>query len=323
MKFFYIKCLLLLLPFSLFGDSPFVDDSDFNNNNNNNSNSLLPKMDYSIDLKQIQKKLLKSRNPNSILNIKYENNRSYRIRTRQNVKTLFIFDEEPIAYSFIGNEKAFEKKELKIEKYDFSNMLVIKPNLIGVDTNLTVIGESGNIYVFHIYSTDYKNKQVPDTLVFISSSHDKIYKINIVNVEKEDFLKKEKKKLEELKKLKDKIEKASKKEKDKFLIIGQGSSSIKILKSKIINDFVQDGDADLKSFKIFRDQKFTYFKYDASNALKKFPNVYVVQDGYDSPTNTRVVGNYLIAETVSDKFTLRLGEKYVCVRRTKEINNEK
>ncbi|MDU9775131.1 TrbG/VirB9 family P-type conjugative transfer protein, partial [Helicobacter pylori] len=62
---------------------------------------------------------------------------------------------------------------------------------------------------------------------------------------------------------------------------------------------------------------YTYFRYDRDQAFSKFPYTYKVVDGYDNPINSRVVGNYIIAEDVSKKWTLRSGKEYVCVRRDK------
>ncbi len=320
-KILNILLFILIIKSTVYAESPFVEDNS--NTSNSPTNQGLAEIDYSIDLEQIQKSILKKKNPNTILNIKYEQNKSYKIRTRQNIESLIVFHNDVIAYSFLGNDKAFMKREFKVKKYDFSNMLSIKPILIGVDTNLTVIGESGNIYNFHIYSTDFKNKKAPNALIFVSETLNIIEKLEIRNIEKEDYERKNKTKIEKIKALEVELKILQKKEDEKYLKIGKGISSIKILRKDIVSDFVQEGEESLKSFKIFRDKKFTYFKYDAKEALTKFPNIYIVNDGYDSPTNTRVVGNYIIVETIAESFTLRLGDKYVCVRRLEDIKNEK
>ncbi|CRF43827.1 hypothetical protein [Helicobacter ailurogastricus] len=49
----------------------------------------------------------------------------------------------------------------------------------------------------------------------------------------------------------------------------------------------------------------------------KFPVAYKVVDGYDNPINTRIVGDYLIAEDIAAKWTLREGKIHACVRKVK------
>ncbi|GAA9987556.1 hypothetical protein VN1000_15440 [Helicobacter pylori] len=80
----------------------------------------------------------------------------------------------------------------------------------------------------------------------------------------------------------------------------------KIVKSKYKDDLPTQ---------IFNDEQFTYFKFNRSNARSKFPVVYKVVDGYDNPVNSRVVGDYLIAEDVSNQWNLKLGKAYLCIEK--------
>ncbi len=80
----------------------------------------------------------------------------------------------------------------------------------------------------------------------------------------------------------------------------------KIVKSKYKDDLPTQ---------IFNDEQFTYFKFNRSNARSKFPVVYKVIDGYDNPVNSRVVGDYLIAEDVSNQWNLKLGKAYLCIEK--------
>lgn len=72
---------------------------------------------------------------------------------------------------------------------------------------------------------------------------------------------------------------------------------------------------------IFNDKQFTYFKFDKKLALSKLV-IYKVVDGYDNPVNTRIVGDYIIAEDVSAKWTLRSGKDYLCIRFIKKGKDE-
>lgn len=305
--------LLLILPIMLFSNSIFVKDDNSSSTQVPGTSEIFTNEDMNIDLDSVQKSFLTPKNGklNSILNIKYEQNKTYRIQTRTLMNTLIILNEDKIAGNpFFGN-KGFVIKKLGVGKYDFSNILLIQPTLVGIDTNLTVIGESGNVYSFYLYSTDYTSKTNPDTVVFVSENKKQIDKLNIVNLEKKEFLKSTEAEKPKIIKYPD------------YFYVGEGKNRIKVYKSEVIEDFVQDGAEELKAKKIFRDNKFVYFKYDKDYSLSSFPAIFKVINGFDSPINFRVVGDYLVAETIAEKFTLKIENKHVCVRRLKDLKNEK
>ena len=66
---------------------------------------------------------------------------------------------------------------------------------------------------------------------------------------------------------------------------------------------------------IFNDNDYTYFKFDREDAMSKFPVLFKVVDGYDNPVNVKIVGNYIIAEDLSEKWTLKMGDEYICIRK--------
>jgi len=304
------KLSILILPFFLYGASPFVDD-----NTVNQSNTTIPKNEnITLDLKAIQKSFLKGENGNSksILNIKYQHNKTYRIKTRQTMQTFIILDNDTIAYHFFGDKSGFKINPLGKKKFDFRNMLIVEPILNGIDTNLTIIGESGKIYSFYLYSTDYKSKTNPNLIVFVSSDREEIGKIEIENLELKEF-KNAQKKYES--------NKVSKEELNNVMILGTGINQLNVKLSEIVrNEYKQDGDTKLLALDIFRDNQFTYLKYNNKSALFKFPVAYKVADGYDTPVKQRIVGDYLVIETIADGYTLRLGDQHVCVR--KKIEDE-
>lgn len=61
--------------------------------------------------------------------------------------------------------------------------------MIGIDTNLTVIGESGTIYTFYIFSTHFTNRRDPAFTVFVSKDRS-ISKIAMTNLEEDEHNKK-------------------------------------------------------------------------------------------------------------------------------------
>lgn len=71
------------------------------------------------------------------------------------------------------------------------------------------------------------------------------------------------------------------------------------------------GEDSLYPVKIFDDGEFTYFEFHKNS---KMPAIFSVDsNGFESIVNFRIVGEYLIVEEVSGKFTLRNGAEIVCV----------
>ncbi|WRA90767.1 TrbG/VirB9 family P-type conjugative transfer protein [Helicobacter pylori] len=340
---------------------------------------------------------------------------TFNIRLRYAMTTTFIFDE-PIAQVVLGDDIGFSTKMLGEDKeHLISNILLIKPLQIGVDSNLTIIGKSGKVYSFYVFSTTYTSSKNPALMVYVSS---KEYFKHFTNSKKETNKeiktthsapnkdikvshapKKIAKKLPSIKEqnLKSKnptttktaianaplslnrfkspsypVSNAldnSRKASENFKVISNGTKTFKEHRhsqdemkyvdysAKIKDDgkFIRIGDnvnhiyinkkkmeygyviIDKKKRKwyclwmckkavkskykddlptqIFNDEQFTYFKFNRSNARSKFPVVYKVVDGYDNPVNSRVVGDYLIAEDVSNQWNLKLGKAYLCIEK--------
>ncbi|MGL2822973.1 TrbG/VirB9 family P-type conjugative transfer protein [Helicobacter pylori] len=341
---------------------------------------------------------------------------TFNIRLRYAMTTTFIFDE-PIAQVVLGDDIGFSTKMLGEDKeHLISNILLIKPLQIGVDSNLTIIGKSGKVYSFYVFSTTYTSSKNPALMVYISS---KEYFKNFTTTKKEinkenkpthstqnkdiktshNVPKKIAKKLPSIKEQNQKSKNPtttktaianaplplnrfktpsypvsnalanSRKASENFKVISNGAKTFKehrhsqdemkyVDYSAQIKDdgkFIRIGDnvnhiyinkkkmeygyviIDKKKRKwyclwmckkvvkskykddlptqIFNDEQFTYFKFNRSNARSKFPVVYKVVDGYDNPVNSRVVGDYLIAEDVSNQWNLKLGKAYLCIEK--------
>ncbi|MCQ2805973.1 TrbG/VirB9 family P-type conjugative transfer protein [Helicobacter pylori] len=265
------------------------------------------------------------------LNIDYFQGQTYKIRLRYAMATLLFFSK-PISDFVLGDKVGFDAKILESN----DRILLIKPLQIGVDSNISVIDNEGKIFSFYVFSTTFTSSKHPNLQVFIE---DKNYYSNA-------FLKPQNKENMAENAPKDapinnkplKVGKEETKEKEEVIIIGDNTNAMKIIKKDI-----QKGYKALKSSQrkwyclwacskksklslmpkeIFNDKQFTYFKFDKRLALSKFPVIYKVVDGYDNPVNTRIVGDYIIAEDVSAKWTLRLGKDYLCIRFVKKAKDE-
>ncbi|MUU35195.1 TrbG/VirB9 family P-type conjugative transfer protein [Helicobacter pylori] len=262
------------------------------------------------------------------LNIDYFQGQTYKIRLRYAMATLLFFSK-PISDFVLGDKVGFDAKILESN----DRILLIKPLQIGVDSNISVIDSEGKIFSFYVFSTTFTSSKHPNLQVFIE---DKNYYSNafMKPQNKENTLENA---LTNNKPLKEEREETKEKE-EETITIGDNTNAMKIVKKDI-----QKGYKALKSSQrkwyclgicskksklslmpkeIFNDKQFTYFKFDKKLALSKFPVIYKVVDGYDNPVNTRIVGDYIIAEDVSAKWTLRLGKDYLCIRFVKKGKDE-
>ncbi|GAA8805857.1 hypothetical protein BTM151_09980 [Helicobacter pylori] len=260
------------------------------------------------------------------LNVDYFQGQTYKIRLRYAMATLLFFSK-PISDFVLGDKVGFDAKILESN----DRILLIKPLQIGVDSNISVIDNESKIFSFYVFSTTFTSSKHPNLQVFIE---DKNYYSNafIKPQNKENTLEKAPTNNKPLKE-----EKEETKE-EETITIGDNTNAMKIVKKDI-----QKGYRALKSSQrkwyclgicskksklslmpeeIFNDKQFTYFKFDKKLALSKFPVIYKVVDGYDNPVNTRIVGDYIIAEDVSAKWTLRLGKDYLCIRFVKKGKDE-
>ncbi|GAA6901751.1 hypothetical protein AOH251_07930 [Helicobacter pylori] len=261
------------------------------------------------------------------LNVDYFQGQTYKIRLRYAMATLLFFSK-PISDFVLGDKVGFDAKILESN----DRILLIKPLQIGVDSNISVIDNEGKVFSFYVFSTTFTSSKHPNLQVFIE---DKNYYSNafMKPQNKENTL--EKAPTNNNKPLKEEKEETKEEE---TITIGDNTNAMKIVKKDI-----QKGYRALKSSQrkwyclgicskksklslmpeeIFNDKQFTYFKFDKKLALSKFPVIYKVVDGYDNPVNTRIVGDYIIAEDVSAKWTLRLGKDYLCIRFVKKGKDE-
>ncbi|RKV15782.1 conjugal transfer protein [Helicobacter pylori] len=269
------------------------------------------------------------------LNIDYFQGQTYKIRLRYAMATLLFFSK-PISDFVLGDKVGFDAKILESN----DRILLIKPLQIGVDSNISVIDNEGKIFSFYVFSTTFTSSKHPNLQVFIE---DKNYYTNaFIKPQKENQEKENKEDTLENAPTNNKPLKEEKEEtktpEEEVITIGDNTNAMKIIKKDI-----QKGYKALKSSQrkwyclwacskksklslmpeeIFNDKQFTYFKFDKRLALSKFPVVYKVVDGYDNPVNTRIVGDYIIAEDVSAKWTLRLGKDYLCIRFVKKAKDE-
>ncbi len=258
------------------------------------------------------------------LNVDYFQGQTYKIRLRYAMATLLFFSK-PISDFVLGDKVGFDAKILESN----DRILLIKPLQIGVDSNISVIDNEGKVFSFYVFSTTFTSSKHPNLQVFIE---DKNYYSNA-------FMKPQiqENTLENTPTNNNKPLKEETKE-EETITIGDNTNAMKIVKKDIQRGYralkssqrkwyclgicSKKSKLSLMPEEIFNDKQFTYFKFDKKLALSKFPVIYKVVDGYDNPVNTRIVGDYIIAEDVSAKWTLRLGKDYLCIRFVKKGKDE-
>ncbi len=262
------------------------------------------------------------------LNVDYFQGQTYKIRLRYAMATLLFFSK-PISDFVLGDKVGFDAKILESN----DRILLIKPLQIGVDSNISVIDNEGKVFSFYVFSTTFTSSKHPNLQVFIE---DKNYYSNafMKPQNKENTLEKAPTNNKPLKEEKEE----TKEKEEETITIGDNTNAMKIVKKDIQRGYralkssqrkwyclgicSKKSKLSLMPKEIFNDKQFTYFKFDKKLALSKFPVIYKVVDGYDNPVNTRIVGDYIIAEDVSAKWTLRLGKDYLCIRFIKRGKDE-
>ena len=245
------------------------------------------------DLRAIQKKFTSKDYTGfeNTLQIPYEENKTQKIRTRFTMATTLIFNTEIESY-ILGDSSGFRVDEIP----NLQNAISIKPLLIGIDTNLTVFTKDKKIHNFYIYSTDYKSKENPNLL------------IKIIDKESEEIMKR----------LKEEEER-------KFLTIKEGIAQIKVEKEKMDYSYIKRAKKEyewLLPSEVFSDDTFTYFKYE-KKLNNKIPTIFAVIDKKDIPVETKIIGDYIVAESRNDKWSVWSGEAYVCIQKDKNPSKHK
>ncbi|RDU65770.1 type IV secretion system protein VirB9 [Helicobacter didelphidarum] len=226
------------------------------------------------------------------MNVLEKKDSTIRIRTRYAMTTTILM-ESPIEYYVLGDSVGFEVTELPNNPM----ALTIRPNLVGIDTNLTIFTRDKRLYSFYIFSTDYKSKKAPQLVVNVKIPYTK----------------------EEIQKMAEERAIADKLDRETYLTLGSGINKIKIKRDDIDTRYIQKAKKKnkfLMAEEVFSDKQFTYFKYDKEK-MPEMPAVWVVVDKKDSPITSRIIENYLVAETTADKFSIRIGDSYVCISRKK------
>lgn len=219
------------------------------------------------------------------------------VRTRDfMVTTLFLPNWERVNEFYLGDPVVFEAKRVR------TNVVAVRSRNAGADSNLTVLGASGNVYNFYLRSETWNSSQVSDLTVYIDAPRADPQSAGTGAEGRQP---------------EGAADGGS----------GEGAPPADFLRQVAFRP--ENLRFDMKMFarrkedraiapeRVYEDGVFTYFDFgDRSESVPR-PVVHHLVDGVDTVVNTRTAGprgNVLIAEAVGD-FTLRNGGRVVCVRR--------
>lgn len=285
-------------------------------------------------LNSTQKAFDKSKPTDSTLVIdNYNDLETYKVRLRVFMSTLFLLppQDEIVSYK-IGDQSVFRVHQ------NGTRILSVQPEAAGADTSLHIEGKSGNFYTFYLRSDNEKSVFVPHLKVLI----------------KDRFLEEQSKKAEEQEHrvsgfinsepgvdgeplpLPEHTEKPTgeAKEKSSTEQIQEGESfdfleEVSVRPQDFNFNYKIEGSSDewwnlskpsdeLRPTFVYDDGTFTYFQFGTENTTAKLssvPAIFRVADGSDVPTNPTPFGATIRVEGVYNNWTLRLGEKYLCLSR--------
>lgn len=299
----YVKTNIKIDPLNQTQETPKYDENEiiaFGNNPTQKSVNQTQEQELDENEIKLMKLAMRNQNLHALQNkffnknytgfentsiLEFEPNKTIKIRTRFAMATTLIFQTEIESY-ILGDTNGFKIEEIP----NMSNAIAIKPMLIGIDTSLTIFTKDKKLHTFYLFSTDYKNTQNPNLVIYIK------------DYESKEILKQKQKELNR-----------------DYLVIKDGINELKIKKADIKKGYKQKAkkeNAWLMSEEIFSDKTFTYFKYP-KDKMPQIPTIFAVVDKQDSPVETRIIGDYIVAETISPKFTIKSGNSYICVEKIK------
>ena len=227
------------------------------------------------------------------------------VRTRDfMVTTLFLPNWERANEFYLGDPVVFEAKRVR------PNVVAVRSRNAGADSNLTVLGASGNVYNFYLRSETWNSSQVSDLTVYVDAPRNESQgALTSASSPGDDHS----------------SSPAAEGGVDDGMTANDYLRQVAFRPENLRFDMKmyakRKEDAVIAPARVYEDGVFTYFDFgDQSDSVAR-PVVHQLVDGVDTVVNTRTAGprgNILIAEAVGD-FTLRNGGRVVCVRRLANV----
>lgn len=191
----------------------------------------------------------------------------------------------------------------------------LRVKMPGADTSLTVIGTSGRVYNFYVRADSVESPHIPHLVVYVDDAGELMRQMTVAAAMALDPAADEK--VSPAKLTKPTSTKQTRADGEYLRTLGD------VDPTTLDYDYTFDGPRSLRPLRVFDDGRWTYFQYAKDNFDRHgtVPVVYAVIDGYDTPVNSRVVNGTIIAESVHTGWTIRAGERHLCVRHRDHVKH--
>lgn len=272
-----------------------------------------------LKLQAVQKAFDKSSPRDSIRVCQYDPLQTCKIRVREFMRTQIVLPEgEQIAtfdlgdfhnFHFVAMATACDGPGLVCppDAGALARVGSLRVKMPGADTSLTLLGTSGRVYNFYVRADSVESPHIPHLVVYVDDAGELVKQIaSAVAASSETEAEVT-------------VSPAKPVPADGEYLRSLGD----VDPTSLDYDYsLYDGPRELRPLRVFDDGRWTYFQYAKENfdRAETVPVVYAVVDGYDTPVNSRVVNGTIIAESVHTGWTIRAGEKHLCVRHRDHIS---
>jgi type IV secretory pathway VirB9-like protein len=216
-----------------------------------------------------------------VYTVDYNPTEIIRLSTREYMTTALIFplwEEIKDSGIIIGDSSNFEA--IKLE----SNIVLVRlVGNVGVDSSITLLGESGHVYSFYVRSLGYNADKISDITVHIKAPFPRTLsgragkKTHSSRETKTDYL-----------------------------------EAVVFDPSQLDFNISMRGDQSIAPERVYTDGIRTWFDYGDKMGSITLPSIFAVIDDIDTPVNTQREGTRIVAES-SGRFSLKSGSKLTCV----------
>lgn len=217
-----------------------------------------------------------------VYTVDYSPREIIKLRLREYMTTTISLPNWERIRSYEIGDNAYEVKRIDAHTLNIRIM-----GQVGTDTNLTVFGHSGQIYVFYMRSEGYNSKNISDGIVYVQAPSRLI---------KEPM---------------DKFSQNSQDEKEDYLEPTRSDPS------DLNFDYTMAGSPEIAPDRVYTDGQKTWFDYGSRINRKDLPVIFNVVDGIDEKVNSIREGSKLVVFGTG-KFSLQSGKKTACVYPTVE-----
>jgi type IV secretory pathway VirB9-like protein len=288
------KILAALLAAATLQAAGFVDETSEMESSTNRD------MKTVKDLRSVQRAFNTSDPRDNVVVVKWSPEITTKLRLRTMVETLVVLppDEEIVSFPS-GDTHAFRVSPMITKNYNTKNMFTVRPEFSGADTNLAVVGSSGRIYNFYLRADSIDSPFLPVFTCYVTLDG-RIEPLNVQGATESEAA--------------EKSNITTKNTLNHFI-----SKNLDMQTLNFSYASLTGGSQELRPDAVFDDGDWTYFLFEKKPGKpQRFPVVYQVLDRHDTPTNSRIEGDFLIVETISDQWTLRAGTAHKCIARIKK-----